>query len=145
MTEEEMETARRIQDELLAQKRLEAGRSVEQRLTVFLCSCNMSRHEKTFIRRGITYNDLPALSQKDLLETLGMKNMMTRRKFLKAIVTEFGQVVCQEKKEGGGKQEERRSYGGGGGGGSVSEEDSSSSDSSSSEGEVEDYGPSASI
>jgi len=139
LTEEEMEATRRIQDELLAQQRLEAGRSVEQRLTVFLCSCNMSKHEKTFLRRDITYNDLPALSQKDLLDTLGIKNMMTRRKFLKAIVMEFGQGGGQEKKEGGGKKEERRSYGGGGGGGGGGGEDSSSG-SSSSEEEVEEAG-----
>lgn len=101
LTVEEIEENQRIEDEKLEQQRLEAGMSKGQRLMRFLCQCNMSKNERLLQSHSIEYDDLPTLNQKDLLDMklIGMKNMLARRKFLQAIVTEFGQKRVNNEKE----------------------------------------------
>ena len=132
LTEKELEKARKRAYEKLEQERLEAGYSMEQRLTIFLCSCRMSKNESRLIENKIGYDDLPRLNDQMLLEMnlIGMKNMLARRKFLAAIVVEFGKGVVDLKKEdvffqGSSSEEE--------------EEDSSEEEEDSEEEEEEDH------
>ena len=101
LTQEELEKERMLVLEKLEQERREAGYTIEERLTIFLCSCSMSKNEKILIKNDIGYADLPTLNDQSLLQMnlIGMRNMLARRRFLQAIVAEFGEVVVEKKKE----------------------------------------------
>jgi uncharacterized membrane protein YgcG len=136
LTVEEIEENQRIEDEKLEQLRLDASRSKEEKLTLFLCKCNMSKNETILLKHDVSYNDLPTLNEKDLIKMnlFGMKNMLARRRFLQAIDDEFHADVNNSTREkivfsgsddgeSGGSSSGGSSSGGSSSGGSSSDDD----------------------
>ena len=101
LTEEELEEQRLVEEERRERETREAGYTEEQRLTLFLCKCGGAKNEKILINHGVEYRDLPTLNDQKLMEMklIGMRNMLARRRFLKAIEKEFGTMEVVLKKE----------------------------------------------
>ena len=78
---------------------------------MFLCDAGQSRNEHKLLAAGWDWGRLPAIDDQALIDVMGMRNMVARRRFLQAVVDKFGEKVVRRARRGGVRGDDSSSSG----------------------------------